>query len=173
MLIGRTRASRSQPAWIQTYRAVEHGFAKGQCEKRSLISRFPDGIRDFAEAFVTLQERRHGADYDPTSRFRRSEVEALIVAAERAIAALEHAPAVDRRAFGPRAPQAPAPLADPPPHAPRLPPIEEQVVQDHAGHDGLAHRHRADADAGVVPALGDDLGLLARDGDRPSRREDR
>ena len=35
------------------------------------------------------------------------------------------------------------------------------VIGEHAGHHGLADRHRADADAGVVAALGDDLGLVA------------
>lgn len=98
-LIGKTRASRSQPAWLQTYRAVEHGFAKGQCKDRRTISRFPGAIQDFAEGFVFLQERRHGADYDPSSRFRLSEAETLIERAEEAIAAFERAPLADRRAF--------------------------------------------------------------------------
>ena len=35
------------------------------------------------------------------------------------------------------------------------------MVEDHAGHHRLAHRHGADADAGVVAALGDDLGVVA------------
>ena len=42
-----------------------------------------------------------------------------------------------------------------------------------AGDHRLADRHGADADAGVVPALGDDLGLLAGAVDRPARRQDR
>ena len=30
-LVGATPASRSQTAWTQTYRALEHGYAKNQC----------------------------------------------------------------------------------------------------------------------------------------------
>jgi len=35
------------------------------------------------------------------------------------------------------------------------------VVGEHAGHHRLAHRDGANADAGIVAALGDDLGFLA------------
>ena len=34
----------------------------------------PAEIRDLAETFVELQERRHLADYDLTERFKRSDV---------------------------------------------------------------------------------------------------
>jgi hypothetical protein len=91
-LIGRARASRGSPAWRQTYRAMEHGFAKGQCEKRAIISKFPAEIRAFAQAFVILQERRQSADYDPSSVFQASEVEELIIRAEDVIAGLGRAP---------------------------------------------------------------------------------
>lgn len=98
-LIGRAKASRASPAWTQTYRAVEHGFAKGQCEKRVIISKFPREIQAFAEAFIILQERRQSADYDPLSVFQDSEVEELIIRAEGVIAGLSRAPIADRRAF--------------------------------------------------------------------------
>lgn len=78
---------------------MEHGFAKGQCEKRAIIGKFPKDIQDFAEAFIILQERRQSADYDPASVFQDSEVEELIIRAEDAIARLARAPLADRRAF--------------------------------------------------------------------------
>ena len=45
---------------------------------------------------------------------------------------------------------------------PDLPAVAQERVRQHAGDHRLADRHRADADARVVAALGDDLGLLAR-----------
>src|SRR3954464_2603794 len=39
--------------------------------------------------------------------------------------------------------------------------MTQVMVGKHAGRHGLADRHRADADAGVVAAPGDDLGLVA------------
>ena len=45
---------------------------------------------------------------------------------------------------------------------PHLPAIAQKVIGQHAGHHGFADRDGADADAGVVAALGDDLGLVRR-----------
>ena len=39
--IGRPGSLRSQPAWRQAYRAVEHGFAKNQYLRKSVMERFP------------------------------------------------------------------------------------------------------------------------------------
>jgi hypothetical protein len=50
-------------------------------------------------------------------------------------------------------------MTDPSAHPAGLRPVEQQVIEQNAGHHRLAHRHRADADAGVVAALGDDLGV--------------
>ena len=44
------------------------------------------------------------------------------------------------------------PLAD-------LATVHQVLVRQDAGHHGLADRHGADADAGIVAALGDDLGV--------------
>ena len=38
--------------------------------------------------------------------------------------------------------------------------VAQEMVGEHAGHHGLADRHGADADAGVVAALGDHFGIL-------------
>src|SRR6185437_6561680 len=51
--------------------------------------------------------------------------------------------------------------------------LTQQVIGEHDRHHRLADRHGADADAGVVPALGADLDLLAVDVDGAARRQDR
>src|SRR5438128_440230 len=51
--------------------------------------------------------------------------------------------------------------------------VAQQVVGQHASHHGLAYRHGADADTGIVAALGHDLGLAALAVDGAARREDR
>ena len=101
MLAGSTRASRSQRAWRQTYRALEHGHAKNQCMNQSVISRFPPEIQDFGEAFTDMQGVRHIADYDPDPEqsFTRDSVLQRIAESERAILRFENTPAADRRAF--------------------------------------------------------------------------
>ena len=66
MLVGSASASsRSDPAWIQVYRALNHGRAKKRCENRKLMRRFPQEIQDLASLFVDLQIDRHHADYAP------------------------------------------------------------------------------------------------------------
>ena len=54
-----------------------------------------------------------------------------------------------------------------------LAPMTQIVVREHARHHRLADRHRADADARIVAALGDDLGLVAVAVDGLARRQDR
>ena len=51
--------------------------------------------------------------------------------------------------------------------------VAQEVVGQHAGHHRLADRHGADADAGIVAALGDDLGVLVGGRHRLARRQDR
>ena len=101
MLAGSTRANRSQRAWRQTYRALEHGHAKNQCANQSVMNRFPAEIQDFGESFVDMQALRHTADYDPDpdGQFARGEVLQHIEYSEETIRAFENVPASDRRAF--------------------------------------------------------------------------
>ena len=98
LLIGGTGSTRSKPAWAQTYRALEHGYAKSQCNDKNTSS-FPKAIEDYANAFVTLQGKRHSADYNPLQRFSKSVVVADINLAETAIHAFKSAKTSDRRAF--------------------------------------------------------------------------
>jgi len=98
LLVGGMNATRSKHAWRQTYRALEHGFTKSAC-KDGLITKFPKAIEDFANTFVTMQEKRHAADYDPAVRLTKSEVVADIKTTEQAIKEFQKVPAKDRRAF--------------------------------------------------------------------------
>lgn len=91
---GRTGAS-----WIQTYRALEHGHARNQCNDQSAMSVFPAGIKDFGKIFVLMQRQRQQSDYSPIATFDRERVMQLITEAENAITALENAPTAGRRAF--------------------------------------------------------------------------
>lgn len=101
LLVGATRASRSQAAWSQVYRALEHGRTKNQCSNRSLMMQFPPEIQNFGETFVVMQRQRHLADYAPDNHFKRPVVLELIYDTERAIAAFEQPEVGDihRRAF--------------------------------------------------------------------------
>ena len=99
LLAGATRAGRSQPAWEQTYRALEHGHARNQCRNQSMVSRFPLDIQDFAEHFVEMQRYRHYADYAPITDFERFRVAQLVGLTERTINLFNGMPTRDRRAF--------------------------------------------------------------------------
>lgn len=97
LLVG-TGETRSEPAWAQVYRTLEHGVAKNSC-KAAASRGFPSSIVSFADTFVVLQEERHRADYDPLVRYVRAEVLVLIDNCEQAIRDLASAPRSDRKAF--------------------------------------------------------------------------
>ena len=98
-LVG-TSGSRPDRAWLQTYRSLDHKKAKSSCHTARSMT-FPQEIKDFANSFISLQEERHRADYDPDAsrNFSKQEVIALISTARLAVDALKRAPIVDRRAF--------------------------------------------------------------------------
>ena len=97
-MIGSAGADRSKHAWYQVYRAIEHGFAKGAC-KDGLITQFPKSIEDFANAFVSMQNKRHSADYDPNVKLAKSVVVQDIETVKQVIVDFSTAPIKDRRAF--------------------------------------------------------------------------
>ena len=97
-LVGATPASRSQTAWTQTYRALEHGYAKNQCV-RPAMGRFPPEIQAFGRAFSEMQRKRNVADYATESALSRAETIRLIDWTEEVIADFATAPVSDRRAF--------------------------------------------------------------------------
>ena len=99
MLVGGPSAGRSMHAWRQVYRALEHGTAKNACKTQELVKKFPKDIEDFANAFVTMQAKRHKADYDPMERFFKSSVKQDIADVKNVIERFEKAPIKHRRAF--------------------------------------------------------------------------
>jgi len=99
LLIGGTKSLRSQPAWRQVYRSLDHGATKEKCKNRNFVKLFPKGIEDFANAFVTLQEKRHSADYDPFFKIAKSDVQADIEIAKSVINDFLKCSTKHRRAF--------------------------------------------------------------------------
>ncbi|MDE0304197.1 MAG: hypothetical protein OXI87_04830 [Albidovulum sp.] len=99
LLIGGKSEDRSYLAWRQAYRSVNHGRARKACENRTMMSRFPTEIEDFANEFVQAQIKRHDADYDPLASYTRSEVLAEIDTAEAVIGSFRNASLKDSRAF--------------------------------------------------------------------------
>lgn len=99
LFVGGPGAERSKHAWKQVYRAIDHGSAKTACLDGAIVTKFPKPIEDFANTFVTMQTKRLSADYDPTSKFTKSEVVQDIATARQAIFAFNSQPQKDRRAF--------------------------------------------------------------------------
>ena len=99
LIIGGSRAERSKAAWTQVYRALEHGAAKNACLNKSIVTKFPQRVQDFANSLVTMQNKRHEADYHPNATVFKSAVLADIAAVELVIEQFEGCPIKDRRAF--------------------------------------------------------------------------
>ena len=96
-LIGASPRFRRLAAWTQTYRALDHGFAKSRMQSGS--STFAPAIRNFGLSFIDLQNWRHLADYDPNAEFTRADALHLIDRAEAAIIAFEADDPTERKAF--------------------------------------------------------------------------
>lgn len=96
-LVG-TGSTRSEQAWTQAYRSLEHGTAKTACQQLANLS-FPPGLVLVAQAFVALQEIRHKADYDPGFRVTRRDALTAVGQAELAMTELTRSALRDRSAF--------------------------------------------------------------------------
>ena len=108
LFVGSSASARRNPAWVHTYRSLQHGFAKNQCarilagqnyQQPQNIPILDQRILSFAEAFSTMQESRLDADYNPAGTYYRSLVQILIGSAEQALSGFMKAPRDDRRAF--------------------------------------------------------------------------
>jgi uncharacterized protein (UPF0332 family) len=97
--IGGAIAGVATPAWQRTYRSLDHGAAKKAFQNTGQIAAYSDEIRAFCVTFVRMQQRRHDADYDPYSRFRKSEVLADLQQVKEAISKFERCKLSERRAF--------------------------------------------------------------------------
>lgn len=98
-LVGGPGSGRSEPAWHQAYRALQHGTARSRCNNRGMIQRFPVEIQNFAQQFTYMQRSREDADYDPSLTLEQTKVIADIERTEQCIAQFNAAPDRDRRAF--------------------------------------------------------------------------
>lgn len=99
LVVGGQSANRSLPAWKQVYRSLQHGAAKNACGQGEVLGKFPKEIEDFANHFVSMQKKRHAADYDPLAKFTKSEVTTDIETTEFVIREFSKAKVKDRRAF--------------------------------------------------------------------------
>ena len=86
-------------AWQQVYRALEHKRSSSKCKNKVAISKFPPGISNFADVYVSLQERRHQCDYDPLIKVTHTEVSFDMQAAKEVLEAFRRSPEIDLRAF--------------------------------------------------------------------------
>jgi hypothetical protein len=99
MLIGRRGLGTSKHAWLEVYRSLEHNYACSQCKNKQILNKFPPEIALFGTVFVSMQSKRHAADYDPYERFYKSAVLNDKLTVETAIAGLEACSEKDKRAF--------------------------------------------------------------------------
>ncbi len=104
-LIGSTKKSRSNGAWHQVYRHLDHGEARKQCApegrvKQETFKKFPAEIQEFATLFVTMQSKRHAADYDPLApRLKLSAVKTDLEMVKSVISKFEAVDPLHKRAF--------------------------------------------------------------------------
>lgn len=98
-IIGGLNSKRSKVAWKQVYRALEHNHVKTQCANAEIIKKFHASIQTFANIFISMQSKRHTADYDPEPQFYKSEVLLDIETVRATIAAFKSAPMPSRKAF--------------------------------------------------------------------------
>ena len=95
LVAGQSTDTQTREAWTRTYRGLDHGSAR-QRLAHGAASMEP-AVQQFAAAFALLQQERRRADYDPHSRFIRTQVFDLIDIAETATEGLTAtAPAVRR-----------------------------------------------------------------------------
>lgn len=104
-------ALRGAPLYVLAYRSIDHGKLGALCadvRKRNLPARlgryapaagFCRPVKDFAELFLELKEKREFADYDPSLKFRTADAALLVATAHTAIARFQAAPADERRTF--------------------------------------------------------------------------
>jgi uncharacterized protein (UPF0332 family) len=97
-LVGKTKSSRPNKAWVEVYRGLSHGSCKKACNGAGNVD-FPQELKDFSDAFVQLQEARHDADYNPMVRPRKENAIFCLELAKQSIRALKAVSSTDRTAF--------------------------------------------------------------------------
>lgn len=99
LVAGSTKQHRSQRAWQQVYRSLDHRETRKRCAQQTRLAEFPTEIQVFADAFVRLQKSRHRADYDPLPTFNRSAVLQWIEEVDNIISGFNSVDRADRKAF--------------------------------------------------------------------------
>lgn len=97
-MVGTVGARRSEAAWQQAYRALEHRQAAARCQL-SLVRDFLEEVQDIAGEFSRAQFARHQADYVAGGRWQKSNVDQMIVGAESALNGFKRVSIQDRKAF--------------------------------------------------------------------------
>ena len=90
---------RNQPGWVRIYRSLNHRQAREACLAQADMLSFSVEIRDFASRFVSMQQQRHRADYDPVATFYKSDVRRLVIDSRAVLEEFERADRRERRAF--------------------------------------------------------------------------
>lgn len=98
VLVGNDGKNRSNRAWVEVYRGLDHGNCARSCQDAQEIQ-FPQAIKDLAQEFRQLQALRQRADYDPTYTVSKENAMYAISLAENCIKALDTVKHVDMVAF--------------------------------------------------------------------------
>ena len=85
--------------WSQSYRALEHRYARNQCLNLAVMRGFSPEIQYLGATFADLQSHRQDADYNPEVTFSRAEAVRLIGNAEKAIGGFANVRRRERRDF--------------------------------------------------------------------------
>jgi len=97
-LVGQSPNARSAREWVLTFRALQHGYARQQFERRE-VNLYSPAIASFARTFTTTQAMRHEANYNPVSQFAQRQANDIIDQAECAIDQFMAASEDERRLF--------------------------------------------------------------------------
>jgi hypothetical protein len=102
---------RTTAEYGRVYRSIDHRAIRDLCDDLKKptppakynahmpATGFGPNIAAFAAAFVDLQEKRHGADYDPLIRVKLSDSQLAIKTAKAAIERFKRASATRRKTF--------------------------------------------------------------------------
>ena len=97
--IGSKSTDRTNRAWVQVYRYLDHGNAARKCRDIQASAGYPDEVQDFADHFASMQKKRHEADYNPDYRVAKLDVQSDIAKTVTVIKAFSGVSARHKRAF--------------------------------------------------------------------------